>query len=179
MLRSPILQVRLPSSHTPRVLLTKTWEKSPGNRGIRLQKLSYLGKLQYFTDLKLTFCQMIHDDSHTFTMIPNFFHVRSRNGPVTRISIAEPPKVTLNHVPKTPPSTNAAAPTKRHGVASPFARRSWGAVKGKERSKAKEMERNPGVAGVSEVDMFELRNLSKTRVYGKYNCSWWGLWTSL
>ena len=86
MLRSPILQVRLPSSHIPRVLLTKTWEKSPGNRGIRLQKLSYLGKLQYFTDLKLTFCQMIHDDSHTFTMIPNFFHVRSRNGPVTRIS---------------------------------------------------------------------------------------------
>jgi hypothetical protein len=33
------------------------------------------------------------------------------------------------------------------------------------------MERNPGVAGVSEVDIFELQNLSKTRVYGKYNCS--------
>ena len=171
MLRSPILQVRLPSSHIPRVLLTKTWENRP-ETGASGPKNSHIWAN---CNISLTWNLL---SARWFMMIPihsPWFQISFTCGPVmvpSPASLAEPPKVTLNHVPKTPPSTNAAAPTKRHGVASPFARRSWGAVKGKERSKAKEMERNPRVAGVSEVDIFELQNLSKTRVYGKYNCSW-------
>ena len=82
-----------------------------------------------------------------FMMIPDdSLHFQAPWAPWAAAS----PKVTLNQVPKTPPSTSAAAPAPRHALQ---------AVKGEARSKAKEMERNPGEAGEG------WKKHGKTRVY--------------